>query len=332
MKGQPATAATSRLGTDQFRHDPPLSIITSAAPPITGTSTDLPGKVGQRFSPKARRLKPFGPWRLGSPTLSLFAVAIVCLLGSSPCALGQTNASMAAVRALYFLDALATNPPAGLPRQGPWQVSTNDLKWPMKTIDALVEHKLPWHALLWQRLSSETRRQLGDVYVKVRAPKTFYVRGPEIDALVSELNALMQTNMLSLLDQLAEWQPAVSGDTFWLLTRAPSGADSTRLNRLILEDLYRDDLFHRPKILMDTATKSALFIDFRKNTITLYSTTGKKQWSSDLTPPEEERLTAEDPSEITDVSFRQEGIVVSEGRTTILVDRKSGRVINKGSL
>jgi hypothetical protein len=228
-----------------------------------------------------------------------------------------------------------TNPPAGLPQQGPWEFSVGDLKWPMETVINLVPStERPSYYLhynwLWEHLSKETQTLLIAKYAELHKTNiAIYHPGPELGALVGDLNVLVRTNPLPLLPANFLSGVQISGDTLTLLERTPSGTNSARLNRLLLEDKYPRDFFRQPKVLMEPDSKALLFYNFKAKSLSLYTETGRRLWSSDLSATIRDTSDGLTPfPDITGVQFDQDKIIVWVGKLRIILDRKSGRIVS----
>jgi hypothetical protein len=176
---------------------------------------------------------------------------------------------------------LGTSPDVKLPDQGPWTISVEDLKQPMGFTTDLIKHKEPRFSYLWDFLSKETQVALMEKYAQLMTPSGgIYKPGPELTALVADLNKLTQGELI--YEEKHFGNIDLSGDTLQLLEQEPIGTNLARLNRLLLEDAFQLDITPRPKILMDLVSKDVAFIDFKKKTVSLYDPRGKKLWAADL--------------------------------------------------
>jgi hypothetical protein len=168
-----------------------------------------------------------------------------------------------------------------IPEQGPWTISAGDIKQPMGFTVDLVEHRQATFSFLWDKLSKETQLGLATKYKTVMAPPGgAYKPGPELDALVADLNKLIQGP--SFFDETRFGTVCLSGDTLKLLEEKPAGAVVARLNRLLLEDAFQLDIIPRAKIQMDPITKNYVFIDFSKKVISSYDQRGAKMWTANM--------------------------------------------------
>jgi hypothetical protein len=195
-----------------------------------------------------------------------------------------------------FASSILDHPGVKLPEQGPWTVSAGDFNYPIPFMADLVEHNHPPFLFLWDSLSSETQSALEKdrVEKKMEIPAKLYTPdlgwqyvaatpGPALQDLVANLNRLIQGELIYNEQAFAVLKPYLSGDTAKLLNQ-PTGADVSRLNRLLLEDAFPLDIMRRPKILHDDTAQNYFFIDLAKKTVSLYGKDGNKKWTADLGP------------------------------------------------
>ena len=196
-----------------------------------------------------------------------------------------------------FASAIVDHPGVKLPEQGPWTISSADLKQQIGLIIDLVEHNKrlaqdhdPMFLFLWNSLTSETRSALEEERAKMGIPGVYYKPGQGLQVLVTNLNQLIQGKLIYDEKTFAPVKPYLSGDTVKLLNQ-PAGADVARLNRLLLEDVFPLDIMRRPKILFEPDSKNFVFVDFtatnvfeHAESVSLYGQDGKKKWTADLGP------------------------------------------------
>lgn len=252
-----------------------------------------------------------------------------------------------------FRDAiLAADPAAKLPAQGPWTISVDDLKNPMSLTADLAGQgnargrKNPFSSFLWSRLSEKTQSGLAGKYAGMRGHGyQSYKAGPELDALVADLNGVIQGGMI--YRQEAFTNINLSGDTLKLLAQGPTGGDAVRLNRLLLEDALPLQLIPRPKIIADPASNLWAFVEFRHSQspgytsvlISLYREDGAKLWRADLDPALQGVIKAAPSARntagraeilnagVSDVRFSEKDIVVTLiNQSRAGVDLKTGSV------
>ena len=248
---------------------------------------------------------------------------------------GETNRIRALTNAVLFPQSVVvTNPPTTLPQQGPWEFSSDDVKAANTLLDLVELRSLPKYAFLWSHLSRETQQRMLAKYSEVNKPYGSYTPGPEIEALVGDLNALVQTNTLTLLSEYIISEEELSADTWILMNRISSEANNARLNRLFLEDVFSQDVFRRPKILLDPGSQGLLLIDFRGRSLSLYTQAGSNVWSQDLPQVIAESEGSHDPNtDLVTASLGKDVVMLrvqSRGDLSlnIALDKKSGRVIS----
>ena len=233
-----------------------------------------------------------------------------------------------------------------LPVVDRWTITVEDLLQPGSlTMDLALHKKTPFKEV-WQLLSPETQQQLTEKRASLLRPHSGgYNPGPELDALVADLNRLLEERLLFGGKPLAGVRP--SGDTLQLLALKPEGALVTRLNRLILEDTLPLDILRRPKVLTNPVSHKYLLVDFKKGprpfsdtttaVLTLYDDHGTMLWSVDLTPSIEAKARSYGYSRmpsvvasganigVWDIQFRRERIAVQlMGREAVGFDMNTG--------
>ncbi len=253
-----------------------------------------------------------------------------------------------------FRDALvAADPAAKFPAQGPWTISVEDLKNPMSfTLDLAGQdkgarrRKTPFLTFLWDRLSEGTRSGLAKKSAEMSGRGNHpYQAGEEVSALVADLNRVIQGG--TIYSALTFSNIELSGDTLKLLAQKPAGADTARLNRLLLEDALPLDLVPRPKIIADPASKMCALVEFRhfqdpnftSAIISLYGEDATKLWTADLEPQMREMIQAVPGARsrggragtlnarVSDARFGEKDILVTMlNRNSAGVDLKTGSV------
>ena len=291
----------------------------------------------------------FATW----PSLIIISrVAFEATVGGGPVSQGDLTTTATSAPHLFlpaetaFTNAVLTvSEVTKLPRVERWTITAQDLIQQMSLTMDLAEHEKPQFAELWQLLSKGTQAQLLEKRAQLMAPHTgVYRPGPEIDAVVEDLNRLINGQLLFGGKPLASTHP--SGDTLRLLALTPAGEQLARLNRLLLEDAFELDILRRPKLLVDPVSHKHLLVEFKTcppglkcttAVLSLYDEHGTKLWSTDLTSSTQSKMRSYQlfrvPSTaawgmnigIWDVQFRGDLIAIKlMGREDIGVEIETG--------
>jgi hypothetical protein len=242
-----------------------------------------------------------------------------------------------------FRDAVIDRPPPGGSSEPErWLIKADDLKWDMVFCMNLAEHdrlarerRQTSYTLLWNRLTVETQVALEKKDAEMNAPHDHpYQPGPELDALVDNLNALIKGDSSYDAAAIPEGQP--SGDTVKLLAAKPTGAALIRLNRLLLEDAFPMDIVRTPKLIADPASKLSALIVFRKigfstlADVTLLGEDGGPLWKATVNPEEimpnsSGMARIFEMEGILDVRFGENDLIVRfNGKFSVSLDLKTG--------
>ena len=200
------------------------------------------------------------------------------------------------------------------------------------------ERRQTSYTLLWNRLTVETQVALEKKDAEMNAPHDHpYQPGPELDALVDNLNALIKGDSSYDAVAIPEGQP--SGDTVKLLAEMPTGAALIRLNRLLLEDAFPLDIVRAPKLIADPASKLSALIVFQKiglstgADVTLLDEDGAPLWTATVNPEELVPNSSNigrfynGTEGISDVRFGEDDLIVGfNGHYSASLDLKTGTV------
>ena len=175
-----------------------------------------------------------------------------------------------------------------LPKTGEWKIATNDLKNPFEFARLLMDHKQPISGYVWTRLGGPTKSEISaDISAidqSARLNGSAEIKADTIPAakLVDDLNRVIEG--ATIYDSNRFSNVLLSGDTARLAARYPSIADTSRFNRLLLEDAFPLDIVRSSKTISNATSNEFAQVDFRGRSVSLYSLDGSKKWTVDLSP------------------------------------------------